>query len=161
MSKKKGFTLIEVLIVILIIAILAAIAFPKYEAAVMKARYSELMTIVHNLKNAEEIYLIANGDYTERLELLDITYPITDYGENTGYKIAEDIHCSVHIGVLPNYFASCWRTPYMGYTVSMDKGLPSKVKYCFAGKDTMQVCRSMGGINPTEYREGFWRFVLP
>ena len=156
---RAGFTLIELLVVVLIIGILAAVALPQYQTAVMKTRYSELMSIVHNLKNAEEVFLMANGNYTQELDLLDISFPITGYAENTGYEIAGKIHCQLTLAD-SNELLGCWRTPYMGYTVSLDKGLPAKIKYCFANDETIQVCRSMGGTNPTEYREGYWRFYL-
>ena len=42
---RQGFTLMEVLIVVLIVAILSAVAVPQYQRAVMKSRYSALMPI--------------------------------------------------------------------------------------------------------------------
>ena len=69
---KRGFTLIELLVVVLIIGILSGVALPQYEKAVMKSRYSNLMATVNALGTAEELYYMANGQYTNDFEALDI-----------------------------------------------------------------------------------------
>ena len=69
---KRGFTLIELLVVVLIIGILSGVALPQYEKAVMKSRYSNLMATVNALGTAEELYYMANGQYTNGFEALDI-----------------------------------------------------------------------------------------
>ena len=58
---KKAFTLIELLVVVLIIGILAAIALPKYEKAVHKARFAENIVRAKTYKDAIDLYLLENG----------------------------------------------------------------------------------------------------
>ncbi len=73
-DKDAGFTLIELLVVVLIIGILAAVALPQYEKAVWKSRAVPLQIWAGKILEAEELYYMANGRYTQCLDRLDVDY---------------------------------------------------------------------------------------
>ena len=56
MMNRKGFTLIELMIVVAIIGILAAIAIPNFIAMQLRAKRSELPTNVDGIRTAEKAY---------------------------------------------------------------------------------------------------------
>jgi len=75
MQKKSAFTLIELLVVVLIIGILAAVAVPQYQKAVYRSRYATLKHLAKSLVEAQEVYYLANGTYTEKIADLAIAMP--------------------------------------------------------------------------------------
>ncbi|MBR2082980.1 MAG: prepilin-type N-terminal cleavage/methylation domain-containing protein [Elusimicrobiaceae bacterium] len=72
---KQAFTLIELLVVVLIIGILAAVAVPQYQKAVVRSRVSAILPILQSLTKAEEVYYLTNGSYTLDAGELDISVP--------------------------------------------------------------------------------------
>jgi general secretion pathway protein G len=59
---KKGFTLIEILIVVIILGILAAIVIPQFSSASTQARTSSLQTTVQTLRSQIALYKLQHGD---------------------------------------------------------------------------------------------------
>ena len=98
-SKKypHGFTLIEMLVVVLIVGILAGIALPQYKIAVLKSKYATMKDIVRVVKEAEQRYYLLHNDYTMNFNELDVDFPgIYDNGtDGSNIKISGG-YCSLN-----------------------------------------------------------------
>lgn len=62
-NPSRGFTLIEVMIVVLIVGILAAVALPSYQDSVVKSRRAEAKAALLDLQNRMERYFIDKNTY--------------------------------------------------------------------------------------------------
>ncbi|ENV8735926.1 pilin, partial [Neisseria gonorrhoeae] len=62
---QKGFTLIELMIVIAIVGILAAVALPAYQDYTARAQVSEAILLVEGQKSAVTEYYLNHGKWPE------------------------------------------------------------------------------------------------
>ena len=63
MSPKKGFTLIELMVVIAIIGLLASVVIASLNSARVKARDTRRISDLEQIRNALELYYNTNGNY--------------------------------------------------------------------------------------------------
>jgi prepilin-type N-terminal cleavage/methylation domain-containing protein len=137
-SNKKAFTLIELLVVVLIIGILAAIALPQYNKAVLRSRAAEAVQLQRSLYNAEQMYFLANGVYTTDVRKLDITYNGTVTGA------CDDIIGNGCTLTSPHFYTFVWFQPSSkaltfetlfanGLHLILHNGLNGNKTNCYAG----------------------------
>ena len=67
MNKLRGFTLIELMIVVAIIAILSAVAVPGYQSYVKKANRADAQQVMMTIVNKQQQYLLDARQYTDVL----------------------------------------------------------------------------------------------
>lgn len=99
MKEKKGFTLIEVMIVVVIVAILAAVAVPSYQESVRKTKRAEAKEALTRIAAAQERFFFTNNGYTDDLSLLGYSGGVSENGyyniDLTGGNGPSDrIHCT-------------------------------------------------------------------
>jgi type IV pilus assembly protein PilE len=71
-----GFTLIELMVTVLVVAILASIAVPSYLQQVRKSRRSSAKSTMMDIANREQQYLLASRTYADTPALLATGYTV-------------------------------------------------------------------------------------
>ena len=99
MTRNRGFTLVEILIVVIILGILAAIVIPQFSSASNDARESALTSDLQTLRSQLELYNIQHLDHYPNVQSTDsgttwtadttnfvarLTGTSNEYGQTTG-----------------------------------------------------------------------------
>ena len=90
-AAQKGFTLIELMIVVAIIGILAAIALPNYQEYVKKGNRNAAQAVMMDIANREQQFLLADRTYANKTALIASGYALpSEVSAKYGYDIAVD-----------------------------------------------------------------------
>ncbi len=154
----RGFTLIELLVVVLIIGILAAVALPQYQKAVAKSRALEAIVMLRKIYQAQQVYFLANGKYTDDLTQLDITIPAQQIGR---YAYANNARPSEYSYGCSN--GSCTARVAVGKGPSFEQPLNRLELDCFAWGSVQpdnSICAFLAGRQANPSSNGFTYYKL-
>ena len=148
---KKAFTLIELLVVVLIIGILAAVAVPQYQVSVDKTRYTTMMAAVRAVKNAQELYYLANGSYSTDIHDFAGTLPASCTINSNSEAICGNFNITLESERVYSVLLTPNTTLIMYYShVPVSSSNPNHIK-CLArksaGERARRVCKSLGPIS--------------
>src|SRR2546428_11674930 len=90
MKKNRGFTLIELMITVAIVAILASVAYPSYTQYIVRSNRSSAVSFVMNLASKQEQYFLDVRQYTNQLSLLGAATIPAEVANNYGVTGAAD-----------------------------------------------------------------------
>jgi prepilin-type N-terminal cleavage/methylation domain-containing protein len=76
---RKGFTLVELAVVIVIIGVLAAFGVPRFLKSVERSKAAEAFSYLSAVRAAQERYHARQGTYCDKVESLDISLPAPKY----------------------------------------------------------------------------------
>lgn len=97
-QKQGGFTLIELMIVIAIVAILLAVALPAYQSQVIRGHRAAAQSQMLDIANREQQYLLANRSYIDHTAMNATGFSLeTRVADNYSYAIV------VGTGTVPTY----------------------------------------------------------
>lgn len=110
-NNNHGFTLIELMIVVAILGILAAIAYPSYQGYIERGHRADMMSEMHNIASTIESRKLAQGKYSSVVT----TDLVGNYPQNEAlYTVA----------ISPNPLSSTWTitaTPIPSKRMKNDK----------------------------------------
>ncbi len=94
---KKAFTLIELLVVVLIIGILATVAFAQYNRIKLRTVFNIAAATTRQIYEAQRLFYLENGRYSNSLAELPIQIP------------EMQVYAGKRVGCHANYYGpSCW-----------------------------------------------------
>ena len=94
-TRGRGFTLVELMITVAVVAILAAIAIPTYRQYIIRGNRSAAESVMMDLANREQQFLLANRSYADTTALTANGYSLpSDVGQNYNWAVTAGLDAS-------------------------------------------------------------------
>ncbi|MBR2082298.1 MAG: prepilin-type N-terminal cleavage/methylation domain-containing protein [Elusimicrobiaceae bacterium] len=170
---KQAFTLIELLVVVLVISILAAVAVPQYQTAVLKSRMSQAYVAVKAIYDAEQVFFVANGYYTPVLAELEIEPMNCSSADASESSSEKRVYYNCANGLTIKMYDNTSIVSIYAFIVGTDKELDQNILGLEYGLNTnsrlcvsnyiqgQKTCMSMGGQFFANQSKGRKYYTLP
>lgn len=73
--RNAGFSLIELMIAVAVVAILAAVAYPSYQNSLVKSNRANAQTLMMDIAQREQQYFLDRRSYSSDLSVLKVNVP--------------------------------------------------------------------------------------
>lgn len=119
----KGFTLIELIITMLIVALLVSLALPSFRDSVRKSRRSDAMNGILDLQLAQERYRVNNTTYGTLTELGRADPQSSSDGH---YRLTVPVHTTTNYTILATALGDQANDSCGNFTVTFTAGAITK-----------------------------------
>ena len=134
-----GFTLIELMAVVIVIAILAAVALPTYTEYIRKSRRAEAITLLNRISQEQERWRASNSSYTTDLSASGVNVANPSNGYYTLSAAFPGASASSYSATASAAGAQLSDTKCTSFTLSMNGG---NATYGSTGTATADQCWS-------------------
>ncbi len=156
----RGFTLMEMLVVVLIVALLASFAIPQYRMAVVRTKMATLIPMVRALKDGMEMNYLVNGTYPDRfagdvIMDVDMFAGCTSTNPEGWITCPDDVYFDIY-GWTQLTVGAVDARHQVAYLMWLDNSAHPREKRCLANRDNdmaNKLCKSLGG--EVTYTENF------
>lgn len=84
----RGFTLIELMVALVVVAILATLAYPSYQQYIVRGKRSAAQAQMMDIANRQQQFLLANRAFASKSDLVAAGYSLpSEVSESYGYDI--------------------------------------------------------------------------